>query len=78
LVEVGARLAPPVGIERVVRSDSGVAHRLSSSARVLSAGDAQVKAKWRRPKRFWRLRNRRYTGVGAALEIRPCDWLGRS
>jgi hypothetical protein len=33
------------GIERVIRSDSGVAHRLSLSARVLSAVVSQVKAK---------------------------------
>jgi hypothetical protein len=34
---------------RVFRSDSDVAHRLSLSARVLSAANSQVKAK-RRPK----------------------------
>jgi hypothetical protein len=34
-----------MGIERVIRSDSGVAHRLSLSARVLSAADSQVKVK---------------------------------
>ena len=33
----------------MIRSDSGVAHRLSLSARVLSAQDGQVKAK-RRPR----------------------------
>ena len=33
------------GFEWVVRSDSGVAHRLSLSARVVSAVDRQVKAK---------------------------------
>jgi hypothetical protein len=32
----------------VIRSDSGVAHRLSLSARVLSAGDSQVKTKRQR------------------------------
>src|ERR1700735_4877685 len=37
------------GFERVIRSDSGVAHRLSLSARVLSAAVSQVKAK-RQPK----------------------------
>jgi hypothetical protein len=31
--------------ERVIRSDSGDAHRLSLSARVLSTAGAQVKAK---------------------------------
>jgi hypothetical protein len=40
------------GIERVIRSDSGVAHRLSSSARVLSAADSQVKMKRQRKKRL--------------------------
>ncbi len=33
------------GAERVIRSDSGDTHRLSLSARVLSAVDSQVKAK---------------------------------
>jgi len=33
------------GSERVIRSDAGEAHRLSLSARVLSAQDSQVKAK---------------------------------
>jgi hypothetical protein len=42
----------------VIRSDSGVAHRLSLSARVLSAVDSQVKAKRQRKKRLWRLQNR--------------------
>jgi hypothetical protein len=46
------------GIERVIRSDSGVAHRLSLSARVLSAADSQVKVKRQRKKRLWRLQNR--------------------
>jgi hypothetical protein len=45
------------GIERVIRSDSGVAHRLSSSARVLSAADSQVKMKRQRKKRLCRLQN---------------------
>src|SRR3982074_1164534 len=45
------------GIERVVRSDSGVAHRLSLSARVVSAVDSQVKAKRQGQKRLWRLQN---------------------
>jgi hypothetical protein len=42
----------------VIRSDSGVAHRLSLSARVLSAVVSQVKAKRECKKRLWRLRNR--------------------
>ena len=46
------------GIERVIRSDSGVAHRLSLSARVLSAADSQVKVKRQRKKPLWRLQNR--------------------
>jgi hypothetical protein len=46
------------GIERVIRSDFGVAHRLSLSARVLSAVVSQVKAKRQCKKRLWRLRNR--------------------
>jgi hypothetical protein len=46
------------GIERVIRSDSGVAHRLSLSARVLSAADSQVKAKRQGWKRLWGLKNR--------------------
>src|SRR5258708_7478770 len=46
------------GIERVIRSDSGVAHRLSLSARVLSAVVSQVKAKRRCKKRLWRQQNR--------------------
>ena len=58
MVEVGARFNPE-GLKGVIRSDSGVAHRLSLSARVLSAGDSQVKAKRRRKKRLCRLRNRR-------------------
>jgi hypothetical protein len=49
----------PKGNERVIRSDSGVAHRLSLSARVLSAADSQVKVKRHRRKGLWRLRNRR-------------------
>ena len=46
------------GFERVVRSDSGVAHRLSLSARVVSAVDSQVKAKRQGRKRLSRLRIR--------------------
>ncbi len=46
------------GIERVIRSDAGVAHRLSSSARVVSTVDSQVKAKRQGEKRLWRLQNR--------------------
>jgi len=48
LVEAGARPDPQeivLGSERVIRSDVGEAHRLSLSARVLSAQDSQVKAK---------------------------------
>ena len=46
------------GIKGVVRSDVSEAHRLSLSARVLSAEDGQVKAKQHRRKRLCRLRNR--------------------
>jgi hypothetical protein len=46
------------GFERVIRSDAGVAHRLSLSARVVSTGDSQVKAKRQGWKRLWRLQNR--------------------
>jgi hypothetical protein len=46
------------GIERVIRSDFGVAHRLSLSARVLSAVVSQVKAKRQCKKRLCRLQNR--------------------
>ena len=45
------------GIEGVIRSDVSEAHRLSLSARVLSAEDGQVKAKRQAEKRFCRLRN---------------------
>lgn len=41
----------------MIRSDSGVAHRLSLSARVVSAGDSQVKAKRQGQKRLWRMQN---------------------
>jgi hypothetical protein len=47
------------GTERVIRSDSGVAHRLSLSGRVLSAEVSQVKAKQQGVKCLWRLRIRR-------------------
>jgi len=53
------------GMKRVIRSDSGVAHRLSSSARVLSAADSQVKAKRQRKKRLCHMHNRR------AREVQP-------
>jgi hypothetical protein len=68
MVEVGAHPGPgkTAGNERVIRSDSGVAHRLSSSARVLSAADSQVKTKRYVKKRLWRLRNRRCAPIGAA------------
>ena len=46
------------GIERVIRSDAGVAHRLSLSARVVSTVDSQVKVKRQGWKRLWRLQNR--------------------
>jgi hypothetical protein len=46
------------GIERVIRSDAGVAHRLSLSARVVSTVDSQVKAKQQGWKRLWCLQNR--------------------
>jgi hypothetical protein len=58
------------GTERVVRSDSGVAHRLSSSARVVSAADRQVKTKRQAQKRLLRLRNkhvRNLSGSSKAL-----------
>jgi hypothetical protein len=48
MVEVGARPDPEeitLGSGWVIRSDAGEAHRLSLSARVLSAQDSQVKAK---------------------------------
>jgi hypothetical protein len=44
----------------VIRSDVSEAHRLSLSARVLSALDGQVKAKRQPKKRLCRLRNRRF------------------
>jgi len=53
----------PKGIERVIRSDAGVAHRLSLSARVVSAVDNQVKAKRQGEKRLWRLQNRPSRGL---------------
>ena len=59
------------GIERVIRSDSGVAHHLSLSARVLSAVDSQVKAKRRGQKRLWRLRNLRVREFQPAPETLP-------
>ncbi len=42
----------------MIRSDAGLAHRLSLSARVVSAVDSQVKAKRQGWKRLWRLQNR--------------------
>jgi hypothetical protein len=47
----------------VIRSDAGVAHRLSLSARVVSAADNQVKAKRQGEKRLWRLQNRAKPGL---------------
>jgi len=52
----------------VIRSDCGVAHRLSLSARVVSAVDSQVKAKRQGEKRLWRLRNRRAREFQSAPE----------
>jgi hypothetical protein len=46
------------GLKRVIRSDAGVAHRLSLSARVVSTVDSQVKVKRQGWKRLWRLQNR--------------------
>jgi hypothetical protein len=43
--------------ERVIRSDVSEAHRLSLSARVLSALNVQVKAKQQREKHFCHLQN---------------------
>ena len=59
------------GIERVVRSDSGVAHRLSLSARVVSAVDSQVKAKRQGQKRLWRLQNRHFMSTRKARRNNP-------
>ena len=42
----------------MIRSDSGVAHRLSLSARVVSTLDSQVKTKRQWQKRLWRRWNR--------------------
>ena len=67
MVEVGARLNPR-GVERVIRSDSGVAHRLSLSARVLSAVDSQVKAKRRGEKHLWRLQNQPSAGLAKRVK----------
>jgi hypothetical protein len=44
--------SPQRGAERVVRSDASEAHRLSLSARFLSARDRQVKAKQQQMKHF--------------------------
>src|ERR1700730_12916552 len=57
-----------------IRSDSGVAHRLSLSARVVSAGDSQVKAKRQGEKRLWRLQNRRARRFQSVPESRVCGW----
>ena len=67
------------GIERVIRSDSGVAHRLSLSARVVSAVDSQVKAKRQRKKRLWRLQNRHAHRISTACPVTPPEpFPGRS
>jgi hypothetical protein len=52
----------------VIRSDAGVAHRLSLSARVVSAGDSQVKAKRQGEKRLWRLQNRPFRALEKLVE----------
>jgi hypothetical protein len=58
----------------VVRSDVGVTHRLSLSARVVSALDRQVKVKPQAKKRLCHGRNRRNrdfeTRLGGAIEER--------
>ena len=59
-------------IERVIRSDSGVAHRLSLSARVLSAQGGQVKAKPLRWKPLWRLQNQASAAPPKTPIIGPC------
>ena len=53
----------------MVRSDSGVAHRLSLSARVVSAVDSQVKAKQQGEKRLWRLQIQRAQEYRRQAEI---------
>jgi hypothetical protein len=53
----------------VVRSDASEAHRLSLSARVLSAEHGQVKAKREREKPLWRLRNQ----YSAPAWLRPAE-----
>ena len=58
-----SRSQEKTGTERVIRSDSGVTHRLSLSARVVSAVDRQVKAKRQGEKRLWRLQNRHSAGT---------------
>ncbi len=57
--------------KRVIRSDSGVTHRLSLSARVVSAVDSQVKTKRQGKKRLWRLQNRRAHGFQSVPKSRP-------
>src|ERR1700674_2716035 len=54
-------------IEGVIRSDVSEAHRLSLSARVLSAEDGQVKAKRHRKKRLCRLRNQSFANPWLSL-----------
>ena len=76
MVEAGAR-PDPQEIERVVRSDSGVAHRLSLSARVVSAGDSQVKAKRQGQKRLWRLQNRHSAASRKGHRKQPCGRYAR-
>jgi hypothetical protein len=52
----------------VIRSDVSEAHRLSLSARVLSALHGQVKAKQQREKHFCHLQNQGFAAGRSALE----------
>ena len=58
----------------VIRSDSGVAHRLSLSARVLSAAGSQVKAKRQSKKRLRHLQNQPSQRTRKACQKRGSDW----
>ena len=56
----------------MIRSDSGVAHRLSSSAGVVPMRDSQVKTKRQWQKRLWRRWNRALRGdLQSSLERHP-------
>jgi hypothetical protein len=57
----------------VIRSDSGVTHRLSLSARVVSAVDRQVKAKRQDKKLLRYLRNRGNRDSKGAIGVAPGD-----